>query len=168
MFLSATEAAQLLNISAQRMRYLLQEDRVQGARKLHQVWVVPTFEDGLPRITKGKRGPDPSWKGKTGNPASINTVHINIDHLKENQENNNTDKTVLSVERNGINIVAGYTAEVHGPCQLVYRPDKPHPSGATFWIETIAPVTVGSLETEETPETEETEETVGDRDVKKN
>lgn len=65
MFLSATEAAELLGVSPQRMRNLLQNDRVEGARKIHQVWVVPVFEDGLPRITKGKRGPEPTWKEKT-------------------------------------------------------------------------------------------------------
>ena len=61
MFLSATEAAELLNISSQRMRHLLKKNRVQGARKIHRIWVVPVYEEGLPRISSGKRGPKATW-----------------------------------------------------------------------------------------------------------
>ena len=61
MFLSAAEAAELLGISPQRMRDLLQKNRVQGARKIYRVWVVPVFEDGKPRISSGKRGPKATW-----------------------------------------------------------------------------------------------------------
>ena len=150
MFLSAIEAAELLSISAQRMRYLLQQGRVQGARKIHRVWVVPVFEDGLPRISKGKRGPKPTWKGKTRRTAAVNAIHVNRHNLADNRENKNTDKTVLSVKRSGKNLATGYTAKINGPCQVVYSPEKPLACGATVWIETLASVTVGGLETVKT------------------
>ena len=147
MLVGTTEAASLLSISAQRMRYLLQQGRVQGARKIHRVWVVPVFEEGLPRITKGKRGPKPSWNGKARRPAAVNTIHINRNNLADNRENNNTDKTVVSVKRSGKNLGTGYTAQINGPCKLVYRPEKPLACGATVWIETLASVMVGGLDT---------------------
>ncbi|WP_287280130.1 MULTISPECIES: helix-turn-helix domain-containing protein [unclassified Okeania] len=42
MFVGTTEAASLLSISAQRVRVLLQEGRIQGARKINgRTWVIP-------------------------------------------------------------------------------------------------------------------------------
>ena len=150
MFLSAIEAAQLLSISAQRMRHLLKQNRVQGARKIHRVWVVPTFEGGLPRISCGKRGPKPTWKKKVRRPAAVNMIHVNRLNLAENRKNNNTDKTVLSVKRSGNNLATGYTAQINGPCWFVYSPEKPLSCGATVWVETLAEVTVGGLDTVKT------------------
>ena len=150
MFLSAAEAAELLGISPQRMRDLLQKNRVQGARKIYRVWVVPVFEDGLPRISSGKRGPIATWKKKVRRPAAMNQIHVNRQNLDKNRKNKNNDKTVFSVKRSGKNVATGYTAEINGPCKLVYSPDKPLSCGAIVWIETPASVTVYGLDTVKT------------------
>ena len=150
MFLSATEAAELLGISSQRMRYLLKKNRVQGARKIHRIWVVPTFEEGLPRISAGKRGPKATWKNKVRRPAAVNQIHVNRLNLDKNRKNKNNDETVFSVKRGGNNVATGYTAQINGPCQLIYSPEKPLSCGATVWVETLAEVTVYGLDTVKT------------------
>ena len=147
MFLSAAEAAELLGITPQRMRQLLRQGRVQGARQIHKMWVVPVFEKGYPRIYKGKRGPEPTWKEKVRRPAAANTIQINRHNLKYNKDSGTMEKTVVSAQRSGKNLAKGYSAEIHGPCKVVYSPYKPHYCGATVWIETLAGITVGGLET---------------------
>ena len=149
MFLSATEAAELLGISSQRMRDLLKKNRVQGARKIHRVWVVPTFEEGLPRISAGKRGPKATWKNKVRRPAAVNQIHVNRQNLDKNRKNKNNNETVFSVKRGGKNVATGYTAEINGPCTLVYSPENPLSCGAIVWIETLSSVTVCGLDTVE-------------------
>ncbi|RQH26147.1 DNA-binding protein, partial [Okeania hirsuta] len=62
MFVGTTEAASLLSISAQRVRVLLQEGRIQGARKINgRTWVIPLYK-GMPRIAGRSRGPKPRWR----------------------------------------------------------------------------------------------------------
>ncbi|MBO1351459.1 MAG: hypothetical protein EBE86_030685 [Hormoscilla sp. GUM202] len=52
----------------------------------------------------------------------------------------------MSVKRGVRNFAKGHEAEIHGPCRVVYRPNKPHDCGATVWIETLAEVTIYNLE----------------------
>ncbi len=60
MYVSTTQAAELLNISTARMRYLLAQGRVQGAYKVGRAWIIPLFK-GKPIISRGRRGPKPKW-----------------------------------------------------------------------------------------------------------
>ncbi|MDY7004119.1 MAG: helix-turn-helix domain-containing protein [Cyanobacteriota bacterium] len=144
MFIGTTEAATLLNITTQRVRVLLKQGRIQGARKINgKTWVIPLYQ-GMPRISKGKRGPKPKWKHTRH--CARNTVHINRQNLGRNQKNQNTDLTVVSAKRNSTNLAVGHEVDIHGPCRIVYRPNKPHNCGATVWIETLAKVTVFDLD----------------------
>ena len=58
-----TEAASLLGISPRRLRQLLGEHRVRGARKSGSIWIIPLF-NGVPVIIKGQRGPQGTWRKK--------------------------------------------------------------------------------------------------------
>ncbi|MGB3514679.1 MAG: DNA-binding protein [Microcoleaceae cyanobacterium] len=144
MFVGTTEAASLLSISAQRVRVLLQQGRIQGARKINgRTWVIPLYK-GMPRIAGKKRGPKPNWHSRRY--CGKNTVHFNRHHIKQNQKNKNTDKYVLSAQRGSGILAKGHEVEIHGPCRIVYRPEKPHSCGATVWIETLATVSVFDFE----------------------
>jgi hypothetical protein len=142
MFVGTTEAANLLGVKTQRVRLLLKQGRIQGARKVGKVWVIPLYK-GMPRISKGKRGPKPRWQPRQH--CAKNTVHINRQSIGYNQKHDTTEKPVVSVKRGIQNLAKGSEAEIHGPCRVVYRPEKPHDCGATVWIETLAEVTVCDL-----------------------
>jgi len=143
MFVGTTAAATLLGISMQRVRVLLKEGRIQGAQKIARVWVIPLYQ-GMPRIARGKRGPKPDWQPRQH--CASNTVHINRQSIGYNQKHETTEKPVVSVKRGNQNLGKGHEAEIHGPCRVVYRPNKPHDCGATVWIETLAEVTIYNLE----------------------
>ncbi|WP_287522356.1 DNA-binding protein [Okeania sp. SIO2C2] len=140
MFVSTTEAASLLSISTQRVRVLLKEGRIQGARKINnRAWVIPLHQ-GMPRIHRRGKGPKPRWSSHKR--SGKNTVHFNRNHIDRNKSKQNNDLTILSVKEGSSNLATGHEAEIHGPCRIVYRPEKPHSCGATVWIETLAAVTM--------------------------
>ncbi|NEO55408.1 MAG: helix-turn-helix domain-containing protein [Okeania sp. SIO3B5] len=71
---STTEAAFLLNISTGRLRFLLNSGRVIGARKVKRLWQIPLNHRGMPEITPGRRGPEPTWNK---NQRTANTfIHL--------------------------------------------------------------------------------------------
>ncbi|MEM7593680.1 MAG: DNA-binding protein, partial [Cyanobacteria bacterium P01_A01_bin.83] len=61
MIVGTTETAKILNISTGRLRVLLIAGRVKGAYKTGRIWLIPLF-NGKPIISKGKRGPNLSWR----------------------------------------------------------------------------------------------------------
>ena len=61
MYVHTTKAASLLGISPRRLRQLLQQGRVKGAYKSGKFWLIALY-NGLPHITKGKRGKAGTWK----------------------------------------------------------------------------------------------------------
>ena len=52
---SVTEAASEWNVTRARIHQLLAEGRIRGARKVGEVWVIPSPVT----VTPGKRGPKP-------------------------------------------------------------------------------------------------------------
>lgn len=52
MYVSTSQAAEILNISTSRMRYLITQGRVKGAYKVGRTWIIPLFE-GNPIISRG-------------------------------------------------------------------------------------------------------------------
>lgn len=69
-------------------------------------------------------------------------IHVNQHAIKRNAkvpaEQAEPVITVKTYKEN----VYGYTAELQGPCQVIYRPRKPLSCGAKVWIETEDPVLV--------------------------
>ena len=81
MLIDTIQAAKLLQVSASRVRILLKQGRIRGAYKLGRFWVIPLY-DGMPIISKGKRGPkttlEPVISVKCGNRNVYgHTVEIN-------------------------------------------------------------------------------------------
>lgn len=67
-------------------------------------------------------------------------VHVNQHVIKSNRKNGKNDP-VLTVKTYKSNDY-GHEVLIHGPCKVVYSPDKPLPCGATVWIETTEEVSV--------------------------
>ncbi len=150
MVVGTTEAASILSISAQRVRVLLKEGRIQGARKINgRTWMIPLYK-GMPRVSGRKRGPKPHWHSRRH--CGKNTIHLNRPNIEKNRKRKKAESQaehsqaeynyVLSAQRGSEILAKGHEIEIHGPCRIVYRPEKPHSCGATVWIETLATVTV--------------------------
>ncbi|MCT7973037.1 helix-turn-helix domain-containing protein [Laspinema olomoucense] len=137
MLVGTKEVAQLLGVSSDRVRRLLLDGRVHGAYKISNVWVIP-LKDGMPVITKGTRGPKPTWKARGR--EVMTCIHVNRTRISRNYKHGE-NLPVLSVKHGSSNQY-GYEVEVAGPCRVVYRPEQPKDCGAKVWIETLSPVWV--------------------------
>ncbi|MEO1431693.1 MAG: hypothetical protein AAFV71_22060 [Cyanobacteria bacterium J06633_8] len=65
-----TQAARLLKICTQRVRQLLYEARIVGAKKVGRFWQIPTF-NGMPKIKIGKRGPKGTWRKRLSSAPTL-------------------------------------------------------------------------------------------------
>ncbi|MEM9922778.1 MAG: helix-turn-helix domain-containing protein [Cyanobacteria bacterium P01_D01_bin.50] len=138
MYVGTTEAAKILNYSTSRMRELLSEGRVKGAYKAGRNWIIPLF-NRMPIISRGSRGPKPKWCRRIPPKTKI---HVNRNNIRHNSDKSLEDLIpVLSVKNSNSNVY-GYSLKINGPCELVYRPEKPLNCGAVVWIETFSQVQV--------------------------
>ncbi|MCT7962265.1 helix-turn-helix domain-containing protein [Laspinema sp. D1] len=137
MLVGTNEAAKLLGISSPRVRRLLLDGRIHGAYKISNVWVIP-LKDGMPVLSKGTRGPKPTWQAIRR--EVMTCIHVNRTRISQNYKHGE-NLPVLSVKRGSSNQY-GYEVEVSGPCRVVYRPDQPKDCGAKVWIETLSPVLI--------------------------
>jgi hypothetical protein len=150
MYVGTTEAAKILNISTSAMRYLISQGRVKGAYKAGRNWIIPLF-NRLPIISKGKRGPKPKSRGRI--PAKTK-IHVNRHNIRDNKDKSLEDLIpVISVKHNKSNTY-GYSLKINGPCEIVYRPEKPLDSSAKLWIETFSQVNVRLTNPNKKPENE--------------
>ena len=84
-FVSTTKAAFLLNISTGRLRTLLNQDRVRGARKAKRLWQIPLNYRGMPEIKPGRRGPQGTWnKFQRQAKTIIHVLRKTIDYNRDN------------------------------------------------------------------------------------
>ena len=132
LIVGTTQAAKILNISTARMRALLSSGRVQGAYKTGKLWLMPLI-NGKPMISKGKRGPAPSWKNPKAPAKTI--IHVNSQKISQNKQKNQQEP-VITVKRGKTNVYA-HEVEIPGGCRVVYSPNNPKSSGAQVWIETF-------------------------------
>jgi hypothetical protein len=138
MYLSIKQVASNLGVSTARIRKLVSQNRIEGAFKVGDMWVIPTV-DGKPQVTKGSRGPSLSWD--KSRPVGVTRIHVNQFAIRDNNE-----KTKKGASRDELEPVISvikfdeYTDEViiYGSCRIIYRPDKPLNSGAKVWIETYS------------------------------
>ncbi|NET04056.1 MAG: helix-turn-helix domain-containing protein [Merismopedia sp. SIO2A8] len=137
MFVGSAQAAQLMGVSVRRICQLLSGGRIQGAFKIGRSWIIPLVE-GMPQVSEGKRGPKARWRRKKPSPVTI--IHVNQQTIRQNQKREKP-APVISLKQ-GQNNTYGHEVEIHGPCRVVYRRDKPKPYGARVWIETLFGVEV--------------------------
>jgi hypothetical protein len=131
---STTEAAFLLNISTGRLRALLNQKRVVGAKKVGRLWMMPLNDREMPEIIPGRRGPEGTWNknNRTGN-TFIHVLRKTIDYNRDNE----TSHPALAVKVGNKKDYC-HALKIQGPCQIVYRPHQPNTSqagGARLWIE---------------------------------
>lgn len=67
-------------------------------------------------------------------------IHVNQHVIRKNHKEGLRDP-VLTVKQGRTNQYA-HEATIHGPSQVLYRPDKPLSCGARVWITTEAEVTL--------------------------
>ena len=133
MYVVTTKAASLLEISTRRLRKLLAEGRVIGAYKAGKFWLIP-LHNGMPVITKGKRGQKGTWK--IGQEPSKVIVHINKNAIGRNIRKKPKEReAVIGIK--GAQLGYVHHLEIPAPCRIVYSPDKPLHCGARVWIEVL-------------------------------
>ncbi|MGB6298024.1 MAG: helix-turn-helix domain-containing protein [Rivularia sp. (in: cyanobacteria)] len=138
MYIGTTEAAKILKISTSAIRSLVSSGRVKGAYKPGRNWIIPLF-NGMPIISKGKRGPKPKWCKRI--PAKTK-IHVNRNNIGKNKNKKPRDLIpVISVKNTNDNVY-GYSVKINGPCEIIYRPEKPLDCSAALWIETFSQVKV--------------------------
>ena len=133
MYVHTTKAASLLGISARRLRQLLQQGRVTGAYKSGKFWLIRLY-NGLPQVTKAKRGQAGTWKTQRQPKKTI--VHINSNTIKRNAKKSfGQREPVIAIK--GTKNTYVHSLEIPAPCRVVYQPDKPLSCGAKVWIEVL-------------------------------
>ncbi|NEQ40140.1 MAG: helix-turn-helix domain-containing protein [Okeania sp. SIO3I5] len=134
LYVSTTEAAFLLNISTGRLRFLLNQKRVIGARKVGRRWMMPVNDRGMPEIIPGSRGPEGTWnKFQRQAKTIIHVLRKTIDYNRDNK----TSHPVVAVKVGNKKDYC-HSLKINGPCQIVYQPHQPNRSqagGARLWIE---------------------------------
>ena len=128
-----TEAAFLLNISVSRVKVLLKQKRIKGAKKEGRVWRIPLIK-GIPKVKECNRGLKGTWRRKRCDKAT--RIHVNklqISHNRKHKEKN----PVITV-RQGSRKTYCHLAEIKGSCRVVYQPDNPLSCGAVVWIEVLS------------------------------
>ncbi|NEQ38668.1 MAG: DNA-binding protein [Okeania sp. SIO3I5] len=133
-YVSTTEAAFLLNISTGRLRSLLNQNRVVGAKKVGRIWMMPLNDRDMPEIIPGRRGPEGTWNknNRTGN-TFVHVLRNTIDYNRDNK----TSHPVIAVKVGNKKDYC-HALKIKGPCQIVYQPHQPNRSqagGARLWIE---------------------------------
>lgn len=141
-YVCIAKAAHLLGISRQRVQQLLYAGRIKGAFKEGRFWRIPLYNDKMPQIIPGTRGPKGTWRKR---PQQARTyIHVNQKIIKTNR--NKLDKAPVICVREGNKVKYCHTVEfLGGLCRVVYDPDHPKPCGATVWIEVDPSITQNTL-----------------------
>ncbi|MGK7894149.1 MAG: helix-turn-helix domain-containing protein [Xenococcus sp. (in: cyanobacteria)] len=133
MYVHTTQAASLLGISSRRLRQLSQQGRIKGAYKSGKFWLIPLY-NGLPQVTKAKRGQAGTWK--TTKQPKKTIVHINSNKIKQNIKKSSEEREPVIAIKGTTNTYV-HQLEIPAPCRVVYQPDKPLSCGAKVWIEIL-------------------------------
>ena len=128
--IGTTEAAFRLGISTQRVRQLLKDNRIQGAKKVNGTWVIPV-KKGMPQVKECRKGPKGTWNRRLR--RATTKIHVNRPVLAGNKKNESNDPPIMI--RLGNHTKACHEVDITGPCRVVYQPDHPLSCGAVLWIE---------------------------------
>ena len=127
-----TEAAFLLNISVSRVKVLLQQERIKGAKKEGRVWKIPLIK-GIPQVKQCKHGLKGTWRRRRCNKTT--RIHVNKSKISQNRHQKSFEPVIIV--RQGSRQTYCHLAEVKGSCRVVYQPDNALCSGAVVWIEVL-------------------------------
>ena len=127
-----TRAASLLNISVSRVKVLLQQERIKGAKKSGRVWRIPLIK-GIPQVKARGRGLRGTWRRKRSQQSTV--IHVNKPQIDRNRKAKANQPVIIV--RQGNRKTYCHLAEIKGACRVVYQPDNPLPCGAVVWIEVI-------------------------------
>jgi hypothetical protein len=136
-YIGTTEAAHYLGISTVRLRILLQQGRVEGARKEGRVWTIPLFK-GMPVIDERRKGPKGTWykRRREAPTASWSTGKLLAKTPRKMRTSPRSWSKKAKIKHNC------HELEIKGHCRLVYTPHETGPCGARLWIEAEANVPV--------------------------
>ncbi len=137
-YVGTKEAAFRLGISPARMRVLLKQGRIKGAKKPDRAWIIPLFNE-MPVVTENKRGPKGNWQNPDRKPTYI---VVNQEIIDQNSEEG-TNLPPLELQR-GQQQKNCHELIINGPCRLVYVPDPDDPDNLTLCIEVDPSVPVVS------------------------
>ncbi len=137
-YVSVTQLAEILSISASRVRKLVSSGRIIGAFKVGFTWMIRLVQ-GMPQIIKGRRGPDLTFKNKA--PKGKKRIYINRQTVSQNKEKRE-DKPVICINQSNKKVEHAHEVFIQGSCRIIYNPEKAPCGGATVWIETYSGVTI--------------------------
>ena len=132
-----TQAARLLKICNQRVRQLLYEGRILGAKKISGFWNIPIFS-GMPKIKEGKRGPKGTWRKRLSLKQTF--IHINTHTIRANHNNGTYDPVILV--KSGRHKIEAHHVRINGPCDIIYSVDCSLGCGARVWVAADSDVVV--------------------------
>jgi hypothetical protein len=144
-YVGTTEAASRLGISSARLRVLLNQGRIKGAKKEGRTWQIPLFNE-MPMVTEKKRGPKGNWENRARRQTSI---LVNQDIIDRNSENGaNVPPLVL---QRGLREQNCHELIINGPCRLVYVTDPDDPDNVSLCIEVdpSVPVVTKTLDSDD-------------------
>lgn len=129
-YVGTTEAAFLLQISAQRIRKLANDGRIEGAVKEGEQWKIPLFE-GMPKITPQKRGPQGSWRKKPDKVVTF--IHVSQDEIVRNSQNKTTNPVII-VRQEGKSKFCN-EEEIPGLGRIIYHSQQGKDNGGKVSLE---------------------------------
>ncbi|BAY85606.1 hypothetical protein NIES267_51070 [Calothrix parasitica NIES-267] len=132
-----TQAARLLKICTQRVRQLLYEGRIIGAKRIGRFWNIPIFT-GMPKIKEGKRGPKGTWRKRLSSTQTF--IHINTHKIRANKDNGTYEPVILV--KSGSRKIDAHHVKIHGACEIIYSVDCSLGCGARVWVAADADVMV--------------------------
>ncbi len=122
----------LLNISVSRVKVLLQQGRIKGAKKEGRVWKIPLTR-GIPKVQERSRGRRGTWRRRRCQKQTL--IHVNKLQIDRNRKHK-TNEPVITI-RQGSSKTYCHLAEIKGSCRVVYQPENPLSCGAVVWIEVV-------------------------------
>ncbi len=130
-YIGTTQAACRLHLSVQRVRKLAIDGRIEGAFKEGRRWKIPVSSNGMPQISRKKKGPKGRWR--VYKQEIMTFIHVNQDKLGCNRKQN-TRYPVISVKMGGHTFLCN-EVKIPGVGRLIYDPDHKKNCGATVWFE---------------------------------
>ena len=124
-----TQAARLLKICNQRVRQLLYEGRIIGAKKVSGFWNIPIFS-GMPKIKEGKRGPKGTWRKRLSSKQTF--IHINTHTIRANKKKGTYDPVILV--KSGSHKIEAHQVKINGPCENFYSVNGGLGCKAKAWV----------------------------------